>query len=419
MQKIKLFTVHLVLICGATFSFVPPAYSIIFDNVQDADFMDLVMLARADGSDNIVLRNSKINFNLGYASPIPVTLQGYVVFVMPDMPAPGDYLMLSNVSNDSCCVAVYTGFSQMFDANFWWNEKDMMLSVSRITDYERILGNDVGRFINFLKNSGANPELISQLDGAMSMEQLTRIMDNSVSLRPAKLMNPVKLLMRLEDVPRAKDGAFGAADIIFGDDLVLYSASAGIGLTSGGLSFGASVRAGKFSNFGIEEYSGTFYGLDIHGGFDTDYFYAATVLGAYRADLSAGPLHDGNSGATYNPSGMAFHGAVEIGAKAFKRDGFQVAPIIRAAKFYARVLHDSDSENTAGAGARIGYMKTDMGIESSYGVYGIMEKDGGQFGVRTDIKSPRDGLSLHLEAAVLDSDFGRFYKLGAGVRLDF
>jgi hypothetical protein len=421
--KLSILIASLALFCGGIFVVVRPAdsaTSYLANNIQGEDFMSLIARAQSAGANELILQNSRIGFNLGYASPMPVILQGYVVFVIPGMPAPGDYVMLSNVSGfNESRVLSQTGLSQMFDTEILWRDDSMVLSVLRITDYERILDSAEGRFLNQLRNSGANPELMSRLDGAMSMENLKSIMDNSVALRPAKLMNPEKLLARFQDTAQKPCGITSGTAIIFGEDLVLYSGWVGVRATIDNMSLGVSVRVGEFFNTGIEEYSGLFYGLDISGRLDTDYLYVAAMAGGAFANFQTGPVHDGNGGATSNPSGIAIRGAVEFGAKAFDDDRFYITPIIRARGYSAHVLSDSDSEISVGIGSRAGYKETNMGIETFHGAYGIIEKDGGQFGVRTDIRSKRDGLSVHLDAAVLYIDLGRFYKLGAGVTLEF
>ena len=411
-NKIIIFITSIALLCSVSFA---GAESYLAENLYGVNFMDIV--AMAAGKDRLVLRNSTINLNFGDFAPMPIELQGFVVFVLPDMPGLGDHILLSGISG-GCCVFVQTGFSEIFDTKTWLWDNSLMISVYRITDYEQILGNAKGRFINSMRVSGENSELLSRLDDAKSMAELKSVMDNSVALNPAKLMEPVNISM-LFNAPVSQGGATGSIDIMVGDGLILSSAAAGGGIKNDFLSLGASIRAGEFSKSGIEEFSGVFYGLDIHGRIYSGIFYAASMIGVVFADFQTGALHDGDGGAAYNPKGTAVFGNMELGAKAFDDGAFHITPIIRADMFSSRVLSDSNSEIFTGLGARAGYKKTVMGIESSYGVYGIAMQSGKQFGIRKDIRAPRDGLAVHLDAGVLDIHLGRFYKFSGGVKLDF
>jgi len=419
-EKIIVFIAVVALLVGAVFAFANPARSeshYLADG-KSADFMDLVALAQVAGADRLILRDSEIGFSLGYSAPMPVTIQGIVIFVMPGgMPGPGEYTLLSDVYLLGR-VFPQTGFSQMFDTEILFRDESLILSVSRITDYDRVLGGAEGRFINGMRASGANPELTLRLDGANTMAELKSIMDKSVALRPSNLMNPVRLLLRFGPSLH-NEGVAGDASVMFGDGLVLYSGNFGAFVAKDGLSFGAYVRVGEFSNSGIEEYSGLFYGFGIRGRLDREIFYAVAAGGVTFADFQTGPVHDGKGDAVYNPKGMALHGNVEVGAKAFDDGRFHIVPIVRADRFAARVLFDSTTDISVGIGARAGYRTVNMGIESLYGIYGIAREDGGQFGIRKDIRSPHDGMTVNLDAAVLDMDLGRFYKVGAGVKLDF
>ncbi|MCL2737718.1 MAG: hypothetical protein FWE17_02560 [Alphaproteobacteria bacterium] len=412
-DKISIFVALYMLIFGGA----PASTSHLVENAKGAHFMDIVKEAQSNGAGKLILRNSEIHFNLCCLPYVmPVEIQGAVTFVLPRMPKSGEHILLAD-AHRAGFIFISAGPPGMFDTKVVWRDEDSVaiLVVSRVTDYSRLLDSPEGWFLDDLRDVGAYPGLIQRLDAAQSMVQLYNVIENSVALRPARLMNPLRVFAMFS---RTDDMA--GTDTIFGDDLTLYSANAGFDISAGNASFGVSVRAGDFSNSGLEEFDGIFYGFDIRGRMDYRIFYAAANAGVLFANFQTGPVHDGLGGMTFDPRGTAYHGTAELGAKAFVRGGFHITPFVRAHGFSSRVLYDSFSEITFAGGGRMGYREVNMGIETEYGAYGLAyHSGGGEFGIRADINSPRDGFGVGLNAAVMDMDLGRFYKLGASIRIDF
>ncbi|MDR1207202.1 MAG: hypothetical protein LBK26_02200 [Rickettsiales bacterium] len=396
-------------------------FAVMADNAHGVDFMDLANLA--ENSDKLILKDSLINFNLGDTAVVPILISGNVVFSIDDVSGLNEHVLLSNVLVEGK-LFVSANVPNMFYTQTLYQNGDVILHVARDTDYEKIIGGDVGRFINNIRAAGANGRLIARMDAAQNVAELNTVMENSVMLNPVKLMNPVKIMARFADPFSAASSGMGGVSVIFGSGMSLYLGNAGAEYSAGDFSFGASAHFGQLDESGLEEFSGKVYGASVHAAMHGKTLYAEASIGVTLAEFETGPIYDGGSGTIYNPNGAAYYGAAAIGVNAFSagdEKDFKVfaMPIARVRVFYANVGVTSESEFAPGAGIRIGRADTIHGIRTEYSAYGIWEQGGGQLGIRADIMSNMDGVGVVLDISALQTESVWYYKAGAGIRVLF
>ncbi|MCL1902748.1 MAG: hypothetical protein FWG18_03950 [Alphaproteobacteria bacterium] len=400
-------------------------FTILADGVSGVDFMDLVALAK--DADRLILRDSLILFNLNYTTTVPIEISGNVVLLIENVSGLKSRAILPGVTGDGKLFVV-TNAGTMFYAETEYIDGNVVLLVSRDTNYENIFGDTLGRFINNIRASGASPKLMAAMDAAQTIEELNAIMRNSIMFNPTNLMRPVKMMTMFEGIHfrpgvTGWSGA-GGGNVVFGDDMLLYMAEFGAEYNASDFSFGASLHAGAFSESGLEDFAGKIYGGKLHAAMDRNIFYGSMYIGATYAMTDSGPIYNGAGGSVYNPDGVAYHGAANVGIRAFEsgtlRKGmFFANPIARLRMFSAKVLNKSESEFAFGGGAIMGYGIAVSGVTTTYSAYGLVEQSARQFGVRTDIESLRDGVNIGLEVGVIDSDIGQFYKIGANITAGF
>ena len=409
------------------------SFIMLADGVQDVDFMNLAAFASA--ADKLIIKDSTLNFNPGDHADVPIEIAGTVVFKLGEMPNRGQIAFMSDVDYTGA-LFVAANVSKMFYVETKYNENEIVLMLQRETDYEKVIGGNKGRFLNAVRASGINPLIMAALDAAQTESELGKIMAHSVMFSPIKLMSPVKLMSKFTgvnligaDVIPAKAGipplqGIGSATTIFGNDLLLYTGNAGVEFATDDFVFGAYGHFGEFSQTGFEDFAGIIYGGTVRAAMYKRLMHAEIAGGVTFVNFDSGPIYNGAALPVYNPSGLAYYGSAEIGVRAFDfgdvRCGeFFVMPIARVRAFSASVLNDSESEISFGGGARIGYGNTMMGIRTEYSAYGLIENGGGQFGIRTDIGIPRDGVALFIDVAMMEMEIGRFYKIGAGAKINF
>ncbi|MCL2538659.1 MAG: hypothetical protein FWF34_01405 [Alphaproteobacteria bacterium] len=402
---------------GASASFVVRA-----DGATGVNFMDLAAIAVS--ADRLVLRNSVIDFTIGDRADVPVEISGEVIFRISCKATDGGELVPDALGDG--ILTVKAANSKLFYIDSMRDGDDWILTSRRKTDYTEIIGGRTGQFINTVRSAGTNARVLSRMDAAQSESELYGIMANSVMLNPVKLMNPIKTMTTFLDAngaPTPLHGGGGAL-AIFGGDMTVLRADAGVGGSANNFTFSAYGHFGELSVGGMESFSGYFYGGNITAAMNSKWLFAHATAGASFADFDAGPIYNGTGDAEYNPSGMAYYGAVTIGINAYsigdaRRSEFYVMPIARARMFSAKVLHDTESEFAIGGGARAGFRAQTLGIKTDYSAYGLLEPGGGQFGLRGEVTMPRDGVGVMLDAAALEIDNVWFYKIGAGVKVNF
>jgi len=403
------------------------------DGAPNVNFMDLANLSR--GADLLVLKDSCLNFNIGDQTDIPIELDGKVVFYINNASDLNRYVLLRNVSGDGT-LSVVTGAPTLFYTDTAMDGTDVILNIRRETDYEKIIGGPKGAFINRIRASGIDSRLIASLDSAQSVNQLDAIMAGSVMLNPGNLMNPVRAMASsmMSDILSGAGaaapafagvtGASGNAAALFGRDTFLYYGGVGAEAMRGDWRFGASVVAGGFSKNGLEDFGGKIYGGTISTAFNRKWLSARAIAGIGFVNFDTGPIYNGSGDAAYNPNGMIYYGAMDVGVRVYDSgtpaDGeIYVVPFARANAMATKVLNDFDSEVATGVGGRVGYRAEMMGITTDYSAYGVLMTDGEQAGLRMDVSLPMDGASFGFRIGALNNTIGQFYEIGAEGNVKF
>ncbi|MCL2748641.1 MAG: hypothetical protein FWE50_01050 [Alphaproteobacteria bacterium] len=394
------------------------SFAVLVDGVSGLDFPSLNLIA--SNMDKLVLKDSLINFKPGTKADVPIELFGEVIFDLGSAKLTDGEILLGNVSGEGTLLVHSNNLSRLFFISTERQDEDIILHVSRETDYAKIFDDNRGDFLNNTRARGASSKLLAKMDAAQSESELGRIMNDSVAFNPVNLMKPLKLMVKSEMAGTGNlDGISGNMMTIFGNDLLLYMGSIGADFSNNGFNFGFSLHAGSFSNNGLEDFGGKIYGGTGRIAINRKLLYAEAMAGFSFAKFDTDGVYDAAKAEVYNPTGFAYYGAAEVGTNAFELNGFYATPIVRARAFSAKVLDSSESDFAFGAGGRAGYRESVIGITTDYGLFGLMESDGMQFGARMEVFSKGDDVAVGLEASALEYESAWFYKFGAGVKVLF
>lgn len=346
---------------------------------------------------DVIVRANSVDDLLGYAVFSNAYGDGAVFFVADDVDPL--YMIRTNVVGD-----------------------DIYAELVRETDYLKIFNNKTGEFLNMVRAENPNSSLMSALDRATTMGELTDIMNKSIRFNPMRLMRPVRMFNSFEisGIGMISDGLAVRPTFIFSDDVEVMGANLDAGFAisdntwlalSGHVSWIDVADA-------IDEYSAVMYGGNLHLGYDGDLLFARLIAGMSVTDFDTGIILSGDD-ITENPRGVSVYGATDVGIK-LRAGKFVFAPFLRGGGDYVTILDASDFDSFAGVGGDVSVrFGNDISYEYGFGAAidtrGVINAD-----VRMNIMSVADGAGGNLGLGIVyDDDFGVSYKVRVGAGFIF
>ena len=371
------------------------------------------IIDKTTGVVGFTLANAKIQMNQ-IVNVNNITLNGESFIYTNTIPNT-DTLLFSNVSGDGVVYVVPDNLDALYSTETYRVTNNMYVHLVRSTDYARILNNDTGRFLNFLREKSPNDKLLDQLDSAKNFRELKHIMSKSVRVHPINLMRPLRVVYShktLETMHIDDDDGLGLMPFsVFSNDMVMsgVSPSANIKLSNNlHLKLFWHLASLKYSD-DINEYSGMSYGtgVDLIYNLPSNNFMRA-YGGFDFSSFDTGLVFNGNKVAK-NPYGYSGFLVGEFGHR-FDFDGeYYISPFATMGGDYATILNDDDLNSYIGVGSDIGFSTEFDGLRYDYAARGIVRSDGG-IGLELNMSA----WSI-MDAAGIDLRVGTFYDniLGA------
>ncbi|HOY47232.1 MAG TPA: hypothetical protein PLZ05_01350 [Alphaproteobacteria bacterium] len=408
-------------------------YSIL---IQGGELVNLSnVLPISGGTSKIVLDNTVIlidnvtsDTTVRNITPRNVELLGNVKIKLNNSNELNGALLLSNVSGDGAVTVDVYGLDPLYNAMVERRDSDIYLKIYRETDYQKLLGDSRGEFINNLRTSSPYNPTIRAIDRAGSISEIYGILGKSIILNPINLMRPIKLFnefenTRFSEIKNRRKSESVSAIIepiyIFSNGLSMYAAKSTIINTTRNFLFSISGYGGYFNvSDDINEYSGSFYGGDIRVRYDNKYMWMDNKFGYTKSDFNAGTILEDNT-VINNPQGNMIYGFSNIGVK-FRYDGFYLSPYVGFGSTQESVAHEYDSSVFGNIGCVFGFNVMNMGLLYRYSAFINSQTDkiiSG--GLKMEVWSIDDAAGGSLIYQVIQDEIGLSNKISFNLKFSF
>lgn len=317
------------------------------------------------------------------------------------------------------------GLDPMYDVTVNWVGSDLYLSVVRRTDYTEVLEDDnLGDYLQELRNNNSDDRLLSALDGATDRAGMNSLLAKSVRTNPIRLMDVPRSINSFYDSMPIDDVAFGVIArpfYISGGDFYFVGGAANVTGTIAEHTVGTVGFTGGMLKYNgdYDEYNGALYGGNIGVRYMDEDFYLrgfGTVSYAKFNDVYA---FDGVR-LIRNVNGFGGASVLDAGLVYHVMDELQLVPFIGVRGDWASVLNDTKFDVAARAGINA-TVDTDMdGNKYKFGARLLGQSDGTFYGgIYTDMMSTADGVGGGASVGILYDDTGFSYKLELNVKFEF
>ena len=378
------------------------------------------VMAMTSGADTVEITNTR--FDAGrvsdFLAPSNVALYGDIILYFEDVPD-GEMLLFSNVSGDGAVHSTSSTLDALHVLTTYRVDNNVFMRINRSTDYARILNNDMGRFLNSMRENGIDGKLLAKLDSAQSMADINGILTRSVRTNPHRLLEPIKLFYRQKTSETMHIDDF----TIFGvEPLLIRSSDVSI------IGVRPNVQFNLVDNLhmnlsayilnidyqdDINDFRGMSYGIGVDAQYDVsrvDFVRAYAV--ANQSFFDVGPVfHNGHI--INNPDGATLYLGGEY-AHMFKVSGnYTLTPFVMAGAEYMNIVNSENLDTFVGAGADFGYKYEFDGLRYDYALRTFGRTDGAiGVGANISVWSSFDeaGANMHI-GTIYDNDFGISYML--------
>ena len=408
-----------------TLSNIGVAHNVWIDNNDDVlNWNDIV--TNTPQANGYILEYSKIRIN-GVISVDNVTVNGRVFVYTNNIPDTGTALF-THVSGDGRVYIFADEMDPMFVLETYNVGGDNLFArVVRSKDYERILNNNSGRFLNLLREQSPESRLLARMDSVQTLGELKDIMSKSIHVNPIKLMQSIRTMYMhktLETMHIEHESSFEVMPFsVFSKDMLAFGIEPRLNIK---LSDDLWVKmSGRVSSLdysdNINEYNAVSYGVgaDVIYGFSDNNFLRAYGDISFSS-FDSGIVFDGNA-AVENPNGFSGYMAGELGHQFHFIDKLYFAPFLIVGADYATVLKQHESNYFTGIGGDVGYSFDFDGLRYGYSGRLLVRSDGdmgSELGVSVWSLSDNAGADFKI-GAFYDETIGVSYNVSLNVMFGF
>lgn len=400
-------------------------FSIHVHNKESLNLTDIINIA--GNANRIVLDNSFISLTnrpniqmFGLLSGPDIELVGTVVINLDDIESFNGKLIMSNVYGDGVIRVVADKLDLLYVADALIDNGRVYLNVVRETNYQKLFGTDIGKFINKLRTKSPDNSTVMALDNAQTLSELNHTVKKSVALNPINLMHAVKTFNGFEINSFDKPMSGFDAMYIYSDGLDMIIGKFALGTKIDKFTIGAGAYFGALENTDdINEFSGNLYGGNLRGRYDDKSLWIDARLGFTVSEFETDMIFDGKD-ITTNPTGVSIYGVTDIGVRYEICNDFYALPFIGMGVENDKVLHQSDTSVFIRAGGVAGYSNTVIGIKNDYQIFATAQTDSVfTVGARLKFFSIADDAGGNVSYAINRDDIGISHKISAGFCFNF
>ena len=328
--------------------------------------------------------------------------------------------ILSNVSGDGHFSILTDEINPLYKLYTYTLDNNIYVETVRETDYAKIFKNDVGNFLNDLRNSQSDNKLLLKLDNATSLAEMDEIMSASVRLNPLKLMDVVNVfnMFEINEISNVSDRISVSPIFIFSNDFTIsgLSFNADYGFYKN-LRAGLSLYSAKAKiKSDIEDYESALYGGNVHIAYFDDLLMARAIAGIANAKFDIGSVFDGTN-TVMDPSGKSYYYVADMGFNFNVSKRFFIAPFMRVGLNSLKLLNNSDKSAITGVGADLLFDASMYDIEYKYGLnVSTYTNEQINAAFKIDINSVADKAGGYLNLGLVYDELKRVgYKIQVGV----
>ncbi len=295
---------------------------------------------------------------------------------------------------------------------------------ARETNYGRVFENELGDWLDDLRDENPDDGLLAALDAARNRAGLRDVLSRSMRTNPIKLMDPVRSFNTFMLGDHIHDLAFG----IVAEPFYIYSGD--FSVLGGGVGVSGRVAKNLVAKFGayvgkmdynsdLDNFNAMIYGANFGAMYKDSDFYARAIGTVSSAKFSDIEIFDGTRGVK-NPSGLSGAGIVDGGLVFRLFDEFDLTPFVGVRFDYADVLDFNDTDVNMRLGVNIDKETIVDGNRYAFGISAVGQTNGDIYGsIYTDIMSVVDGVGGRLQFGILNDDFGMSYRISLDAKFAF
>lgn len=389
-------------------------------HVINADGLSLSsVLAFGADADSILLRDSFVLWDVYDVNLDKLNLEGNIKIKINNVDSYANAPILTGVPDGVNVRVISNESNPLFVVRTHVMDNNLYVTRVRETDYTKILNNNVGAFVNSLRDDGAAAPLVAALDNATTMGAINNIVQNSGRLSPINLIKPIRMLNDFETL-NFNPGIGIGTDYLFADEFYVTGLNLTLGTGTGNFNFGWRMYLDYIrATDSFDEFSASVLGMTAYGDYRMRDIVVRGALGANISAFDMDNVFDGN-GASDNPYGFSCYGAMDVGYLFDADNNIYLMPYVGVATEYMKILNDNDSALTMRGGVNIGYSFSMLGILYDYSAYANLGVDGDVMaGARVGFMSDIDMIGGHGEIDFVDNEIGRGYKITAGIDFKF
>ncbi len=393
-------------------------YDILVVNADGINLSDVMHLG--DAARKIYLRDSFVLWDVGNINSHNLSLDGDIRLGLDNIESILNVPILMDVSPDTYVQVVSGGLiNPLFAMKTFVENDNTYVKFIRETDYTKFLDSNLGVFINSLRaDDGANG-LVVALDNALSMDDINKIMADSVRIAPINMMDSVTAFNVFDMNDFNCENTFGASYMLF-EDAAIYGAVLRGGINVGQMDAGVGVYANLLNaTDSFEEYSGFMIGANLVGKYENDFGFLRGKVGGNMTRFDMANVFDGTKSVD-NPVGYSLYGAIDVGHNFRPTNDLSVAPYVGIGTNHIEILRDAETKYFWRIGTDVSYSFEMLGIKYDYGVrFGLVSNGDLIVGGRAHFMSDMDMIGGHVGIDCIDNKNGRGYKITAGVDFKF
>ncbi len=301
-----------------------------------------------------------------------------------------------------------------------WIDDSLYIFNSLYTNYEVVIGDALGNYLDSLRDENPNDKLIVALDAIDSRADMAMILEKSVRTNPINLMNPI-ISFNSHDLIKFEPGTVITPFYLHSDDFVIMGANINLsGKISDSLMGNIGFIGGAIDySSDYDDYSGALYGGNIGIQYIDDRYYVnayGKFIYAMFNDLDV--FHNGT--VIRNPSGFGADLVTDFGLVYRVYDDINVIPFVGVRADYASVVSETKTDFNLRMGAKV--ENTDNTDGNSYSAGGkiFVQTDGAIYGGGyMDMMSNADGVGGGFDVGVLYDDMGISYRIALNRKIIF
>ncbi|MBD5400639.1 hypothetical protein HDR61_02755 [bacterium] len=408
-------------------------YSVLINKTSNIAWRDIQYIAKS--ADKIILHNAVIDFSISdlqttaHNSP-QIELVGENEIHLHDLDEFNDVTIMNNITGDGTIRLNTNVPNKLYAASATIDNDTLHIHKIRETDYYKILGTDIGQYLNSLRLSNSSDKLIARLDAAHTMDELHHIIHKSVRLNPRQLIQPLATIAQHRRAAATTDYYSNGLNIatshiepfyLSGDNISAYGANIDVVTPiSKYVLGGINTFIGQVNfNDRTDTINGTVYGIGAFAQYTNSAFYSMTQIGHITGNFITPEIY--YAGKTfYNPNANISYTTIDIGPHIVNTSNLLITATLGGEMEYSSIT-DHNEFKSALRGGILSNM-THHGVDLVYNYFTHMSLTTNsvtQISIGVSIMSEPDNVAGNIAISHVNENGAPSYHVRAGLKFGF